>query len=91
MIVNFSRVPRHHSKPLWSRPRWPLLVLSRPTLCGPPLQVLALISMLHTKRDNSTQKTSLVGERAQLIYKPHISCSYNRCGTILIPCNDISP
>ncbi|MFS8017977.1 hypothetical protein Hanom_Chr15g01386721 [Helianthus anomalus] len=51
----------------------------------------ALIPMLHTIRENSTQKTSLVGERAHLVYKPHISCPYNRCGTSPIPCNDISP
>ncbi|KAJ0489391.1 putative mRNA (2'-O-methyladenosine-N(6)-)-methyltransferase [Helianthus annuus] len=47
--------------------------------------------LLHTKRENSTQKTSLVGERAHLVYKPHISCPYNRCGTSPIPCNGISP
>ncbi|MFS7987192.1 hypothetical protein Hanom_Chr11g01019581 [Helianthus anomalus] len=51
----------------------------------------ALIPMLHTKRENSTQKTSLVGERAHLIYKPHIDCPYNRCGTRHIPCNSFGP
>ncbi|MFS8021745.1 hypothetical protein Hanom_Chr16g01431011 [Helianthus anomalus] len=47
--------------------------------------------MLHTKQENTTQKTSLVGERAHLVYKPHISCSYNRFGTSPIPYNGISP
>ncbi|MFS7913775.1 hypothetical protein Hanom_Chr02g00145671 [Helianthus anomalus] len=47
--------------------------------------------MLHTKQENTTQKTSLVCERAHLVYKPHISCPYNRCGTSPIPCNGISP
>ncbi|KAF5765265.1 putative non-specific serine/threonine protein kinase [Helianthus annuus] len=28
-----------------------------------------------------------MGERAHLVYKPHISCPYNRCGTSPIPCN----
>ncbi|MFS7989636.1 hypothetical protein Hanom_Chr11g01049231 [Helianthus anomalus] len=42
------------------------------------------------KRENSTQKTNLV-VRAHLVYKPHISCSYNRCGTSPIPHNGISP
>ncbi|MFS8025887.1 hypothetical protein Hanom_Chr16g01480381 [Helianthus anomalus] len=76
----------HHSEPRWSRPRWSRLALSRP-----PLRVLALIPMLHTKKENTTQKTSLVGERAYLVYKPHIACPYNRCGTSLIPCNGSSP
>ncbi|MFS7992098.1 hypothetical protein Hanom_Chr12g01078281 [Helianthus anomalus] len=71
----------HHFEPRWS---W--LALSRPAL-----RVLALIPILHTKQENTTQKTSLVGERVHLVYKPHISCSYNRCGTSPIPCNDISP
>ncbi|MFS7908516.1 hypothetical protein Hanom_Chr01g00084101 [Helianthus anomalus] len=31
------------------------------------------IGLLHTKRENSTQNTSLVGERAHLVYKPHIN------------------
>ncbi|MFS8007011.1 hypothetical protein Hanom_Chr14g01255921 [Helianthus anomalus] len=52
---------------------------------------MALIPMLHTKRKNSTEKTSLVGEKTHLSYKPHINCPYNRCGTSLIPCNGISP
>ncbi|MFS7900447.1 hypothetical protein Hanom_Chr03g00262871 [Helianthus anomalus] len=47
--------------------------------------------MLHTKQENTTEKTSLVGKRAHLVYKPHISCPYNRCGTSPIPCNSISP
>ncbi|MFS7899556.1 hypothetical protein Hanom_Chr16g01507461 [Helianthus anomalus] len=51
----------------------------------------ARIPMLHTKQENSTQKTSMTGERARLVCKPLISCPYNRCGTSLIPCNDISP
>ncbi|MFS7970074.1 hypothetical protein Hanom_Chr09g00816731 [Helianthus anomalus] len=81
----------HHSEPRWSRPRWSRLALFRPPLRGPPLRVLALIPMLHTKQENTTQKTSLVGERAHLVYKPHIGCPYNRCGTSPIPCNGISP
>ncbi|MFS7908572.1 hypothetical protein Hanom_Chr01g00084751 [Helianthus anomalus] len=52
---------------------------------------MALIPMLHTKRENSTQNTSLVGERAHLVYKPHVSCLYNQYGTSLIRCNDINP
>ncbi|MFS7965915.1 hypothetical protein Hanom_Chr09g00767751 [Helianthus anomalus] len=44
-----------------------------------------------TKRENTTQKTSLVGERAHLVYKPHIDCPYNRCGTSPIPCNGFDP
>ncbi|MFS8007509.1 hypothetical protein Hanom_Chr14g01261851 [Helianthus anomalus] len=47
--------------------------------------------VLRTKQENTTQKTSLMGERAHLVYKPHISCPYNRCETSLIPCNGISP
>ncbi|MFS7906677.1 hypothetical protein Hanom_Chr01g00062071 [Helianthus anomalus] len=47
--------------------------------------------MLHTKQENTTQKTSLVGERAHLVYKPNISCPYNRYETGPIPCNGISP
>ncbi|MFS8035284.1 putative transcription factor homeobox-WOX family [Helianthus anomalus] len=43
--------------------------------------------MLDTKRENSTQNTSLLGEIAHLVYKPHISCLYNRCVTSPIPCN----
>ncbi|MFS7967626.1 hypothetical protein Hanom_Chr09g00787911 [Helianthus anomalus] len=76
----------HHSEPRWSRPRWSRLALPRP-----PLRVLALIPMLHTKWENTTQKSSLMGERAHLVYKPHISCPYNRCGKSPIPCNGISP
>ncbi|KAM0041693.1 putative F-box domain-containing protein [Helianthus debilis subsp. tardiflorus] len=49
-----------------------------------PLQGMGLLL-------NTTQNTSLVGERAHLVYKPHISCPYNRCGTSPIPCNGISP
>ncbi|MFS8009581.1 hypothetical protein Hanom_Chr14g01286661 [Helianthus anomalus] len=75
----------HHSEPR-SRPCWSRLALSRP-----PLRVLALIPLLHTKQENTTQKTSLMGERAHLIYKPHIGCPYIRCGTCLISCNGISP
>ncbi|MFS7942713.1 hypothetical protein Hanom_Chr06g00491651 [Helianthus anomalus] len=53
------------------RPRWSRLALQATT------PSLALIRMLHTKRENSTQKTRLVSERAHLIYKPHIDCPYN--------------
>ncbi|MFS7968144.1 hypothetical protein Hanom_Chr09g00794031 [Helianthus anomalus] len=38
--------------------------------------------MLHTKQENTTQKTCLVGERAHLVYKPHIGCPYNRSGQL---------
>jgi len=44
-------------------------------------------NMLQTKQENSSQKTSMLGERAHLIYKPLISYPYNRCGTSPIPCN----
>ena len=27
------------------------------------------------------QMTSLIGEKAHLLYKPHISCPYKQCGT----------
>ncbi|MFS7930135.1 hypothetical protein Hanom_Chr04g00340591 [Helianthus anomalus] len=53
--------------------------------------LLVATMMLHTKRENSTQKTSLVGERAHLIYKLRIICPYKRYGTSPIPCNGISP
>ncbi|MFS8009580.1 hypothetical protein Hanom_Chr14g01286651 [Helianthus anomalus] len=43
-----------------------------------PIRVLALIPMLHTRQKNTTQKTSLVSERAHLVYKSHINCPYNR-------------
>ncbi|MFS7999260.1 hypothetical protein Hanom_Chr12g01163971 [Helianthus anomalus] len=49
------------------------------------------IPMLHTRHVNTTQKTSLVAERAHLVYKPHIDGPYNQCGTSPIPCNGISP
>ncbi|MFS7933169.1 hypothetical protein Hanom_Chr04g00376591 [Helianthus anomalus] len=49
------------------------------------------LTLLHTKQENSTQKTSLLSGRAHLVYKPHIGCPYNRCGTSLIPCNGFSP
>ncbi|MFS7960174.1 hypothetical protein Hanom_Chr08g00700111 [Helianthus anomalus] len=47
--------------------------------------------VLHTKRENSIQKTSLVDGRAHLVYKLHIDCPYNRCGTSPIPCNGFDP
>ncbi|MFS7904411.1 hypothetical protein Hanom_Chr01g00035681 [Helianthus anomalus] len=47
--------------------------------------------LLHIKQENSTQKTSLVGERALLVYKPNISFPYNQCGICPIPCNGLSP
>ncbi|MFS7933172.1 hypothetical protein Hanom_Chr04g00376621 [Helianthus anomalus] len=49
------------------------------------------MTLLHTKQENSTQKTSLMDERAHLVHKPHIGGPYNRCGTSLIPCNGFSP
>ncbi|MFS7899599.1 hypothetical protein Hanom_Chr01g00095091 [Helianthus anomalus] len=48
------------------------------------------MKLLHTKQEKSTQKTSHVSEKAHLVYKPHISCPYNQCGTSPIPCNTIS-
>jgi len=50
-----------------------------------------LSSVLQTKQKNSSQKTSLLGEIAHLIYKPLISCPYNRYRTSLIPCNWSNP
>ncbi|MFS7949055.1 hypothetical protein Hanom_Chr06g00567071 [Helianthus anomalus] len=47
--------------------------------------------LLHTKRENSTQKSSMVGERIHLVYTPHIDCPYNRYGTSLILCNGFDP
>ncbi|MFS7999308.1 hypothetical protein Hanom_Chr12g01164541 [Helianthus anomalus] len=40
------------------------------------------IPMLHTKQVNITQKTSLVGERAHLVYKPHIDCHTTDVGQV---------
>jgi len=67
--------------PRWSRPRWSRLV---PQATTPSWLWYRL---LQTKQENSSQKTSLIGERAHLVYKPLIRCPYNRCRTSLIPCN----
>ncbi|MFS8028315.1 hypothetical protein Hanom_Chr16g01509131 [Helianthus anomalus] len=48
---------------------------------------LALIPMLHTKQENSIQKTSLVGEKVYLVHKQRIDCRYNQCETSPIPYN----
>ncbi|MFS7970446.1 hypothetical protein Hanom_Chr09g00821111 [Helianthus anomalus] len=43
--------------------------------------ILVYMWLLHTKQRNSTQKASLVSERAHFVYEPHINCPYNRWGT----------
>ncbi|MFS7971891.1 hypothetical protein Hanom_Chr09g00838161 [Helianthus anomalus] len=70
---------------------YPLFVDLKPLLLPSDSNRIKAWSLLHTKQENTTQKTSLVSERAHLVYKPHIICPYNRCGTSPIPCNGISP